>query len=85
MRARVSAVLIRVAEMEQAVLRRDGTLQPRQRRRHPTEGLDPHYPHYSDTYIPTEVDYLAYDDPGAAPHWTPLGGLTPPPSRPDAG
>ena len=78
-RARVSAVLIRVAEMEQAVLRRDGTLQPRQRRRHPTEGLDPHY---SDTYIPTEVDYLAYGEPGGAPRWATLGRLGAPSGQP---
>jgi hypothetical protein len=71
-RARVSAVLIRVAEMEQAALRRDGALQPRQRRRHPPEGLDPHY---SDSYIPTEVDYLAYDEPGGTPRWATLGRL----------
>jgi hypothetical protein len=71
-RAQVSAVLVRVAEVEQAALRRDGTLQPRLRRRHPTEGLDPHY---SDSYIPTEVDYLAYSEPGGAPRWATLGRL----------
>lgn len=70
MRARVSAALIRVAEVEQAALRRDGELRPRQRRRLPTEGLDPHY---SDSYIPTEVDHLAYD--GGDPEWRTLGRL----------
>jgi hypothetical protein len=70
-RARVSAALIRVAEVEQAALRRDGTLQPRQRRRMAPEGLDPHY---SDSYVPTEVDHLAYGE-GDNPKWTTLGRL----------
>ena len=70
----VSAELTRVAEVDQAALRRDGALQLRQRRRQPTEGLDPHY---SDSYIPTEVDYLAYDEPGGTPRWTTLGRLGP--------
>jgi len=74
-RAPVSAVLVRVAEVEQAALRRDGVVQGRRRRRHPAEGLDPHY---SDSYIPTEVDYLAYEEAGAAPHWATLGRLGPP-------
>lgn len=71
-RAPVSAVLVRVAEVEQAALRRDGALQARQRRRLPTEGLDPHY---SDSYIPTEVDILAYDGTGGPPRWATLGRL----------
>jgi hypothetical protein len=71
-RAPVSAVLVRVAEVEQAALHRDGALQPRQRRRLPTEGLDPHY---SDSYVPTEVDHLAYDGTGGAPQWATLGRL----------
>jgi len=70
-RAPVSAVLVRVTEVEQAVLRRDGQLQPRQRRRMAPEGLDPHY---SDSYIPTEVDVLAYGT-GDAPQWTTLGRI----------
>jgi hypothetical protein len=70
-RARVSAVLIRVAEVEQAALRRGGELQPRQRRRMAPEGLDPHY---SDSYVPTEVDVLAYGT-GDSPQWTTLGRL----------
>ncbi len=37
-----------------------------------TEGLDPHY---SDSYVPTEVDYLAYGGSGAAPQWATLGRL----------
>ncbi|HEU4348933.1 MAG TPA: hypothetical protein VFR35_14240 [Actinoplanes sp.] len=71
-RAPVSAVLVRVAEVEQAALNRDGELQPRRRRRLPPEGLDPHY---SDSYIPTEVDHLAYDGTGGPPHWAALGRL----------
>jgi hypothetical protein len=70
-RARVAAALVRVAEVEQSVLRRDGELQPRQRRRLTPEGLDPHY---SDSYVPTEVDLLAYDG-GDHPQWTTLGRL----------
>jgi hypothetical protein len=70
-RARVSAVLVRVAEVEQAALHRDGALRPRQRRRLAPEGLDPHY---SDTYVPTEVDHLAYDGEGP-PRWATLGRL----------
>ncbi len=69
-RARVSAVLVRVAEVEQAALRRDGQLLPRQRRRLAPEGLDPHY---SDSYVPTEVDHLSYA--GDSPQWTTLGTL----------
>lgn len=70
-----------VAEVEQAALRRDGVLQPRQRRRMAPEGLDPHY---SESYVPTEVDHLAYD--GAdAPRWVTLGRLDRPPPGPGAG
>ena len=71
-RARVSAALIRIAEVEQAALRRDGALQSRQRRRMAPEGLDPHY---SDSYVPTEVDLLAYDK-GDHPQWTTLGRIS---------
>ncbi|HST66678.1 MAG TPA: hypothetical protein VLM05_15940 [Mycobacteriales bacterium] len=70
-RARISAALIRVVEVEQASLRRDGKVQPRQRRRMAPEGLDPHY---SDSYVPTEVDLLAYGS-GDSPQWTTLGRL----------
>ena len=38
------------------------------------EGLDPHY---SDSYVPTEVDHLAYGD-GDHPKWTTLGRLAGP-------
>jgi hypothetical protein len=36
------------------------------------EGLDPHY---SDSYVPTEVDVLAYGK-GDSPQWTTLGRLS---------
>jgi len=70
-RAPVSAALVRVAEVEQAALRRDGHLTERQRRRLAPEGLDPHY---SDSYVPTEVDVLAYGT-GDHPQWTTLGRI----------
>jgi hypothetical protein len=69
-RARVSAVLCRTVEVEQAALRRDGRLVPRQRRRLSTEGLDPHY---SDSYMPLEVEYLCYAD--GEPRWATLGRI----------
>jgi hypothetical protein len=72
--ARVSAVLCRTVEVEQAALRRDGRLIPRVRRRLPPEGLDPHY---SDSYIPVEVEHLSYAG-GGPPRWATLGRLDPP-------
>jgi hypothetical protein len=69
-RARVSAVICRTVEVEQAALRRDGRLTPRQRRRIAPEGLDPHY---SDSYVPVEVEYLSYA--GGEPRWETLGRL----------
>ena len=69
-RARVSAVLCRTVVVEQAALRRDGRIVPRQRRRLAPEGLDPHY---SDSYVPLEVEYLSYA--GSEPVWAPLGHL----------
>lgn len=77
-RARVAAALVRVAEVEQAALRRDGELHPRQRRRLTPEGLDPYY---SDSYVPTEVDLLGYDG-GDHPQWTTLGRLGGPMATP---
>jgi hypothetical protein len=71
-RARVSAALVRVAEVEQAALHRDGEILRRQRRRMAPEGLDPHY---SDSYVPTDVDILSYGE-GDHPQWTTLGRLT---------
>jgi hypothetical protein len=70
-RAPVSAVLCRTTEVEQAALRRDGRLTPRQRRRLAPEGLDLLY---SDSYVPVEVEYLSYAD--GKPRWAALGRLT---------
>ena len=69
-RARVSAVLCRTVVVEQAALRRDGRIVPRQRRRLTPEGLDPHY---SDSYVPLEVEYLSYAQ--GEPAWASLGHL----------
>jgi hypothetical protein len=69
--APVAAALCRVSEVEQAALRRDGLLSVRQRRRLAPEGLDPHY---SDSYVPTEVEHLTYAG-GGQPHWARLGRL----------
>jgi hypothetical protein len=55
-----------------------GQIQPRRRRRMAPEGLDPHY---SDSYVPTEVDVLSYGS-GDTPQWTTLGRLA---DRPRAG
>ena len=73
--APVSAVLCRTVEVERATLRRGGGVVRRTRVRLPTEGLDPYY---SDSYIPTEVQYL--DNAGGAPVWEPLVRLSPPPT-----
>jgi hypothetical protein len=69
--ARVSAALCRTTEVEQAALRRDGRLTPRQRRRLPPENLDQHY---SDSYIPVEVEHLSYAA-GGPPRWARLGRI----------
>jgi hypothetical protein len=69
-RARVSAVLCRTTEVEQATLRRDGRVVPRQRRRLAPEGLDPHY---SDSYVPLELQYLSYAE--GEPRWATLGRI----------
>jgi hypothetical protein len=55
--AQVSAVLFRVAEVEQAMLVRGGELTARRRRTLAPEGIDPHY---SDSYVPVGVEYLSY-------------------------
>jgi hypothetical protein len=65
--ARISAVLSRTSQVEQAMLRRDGNLLGRQRHTLPPVGPDPGY---SDTYLPTKVEYLHYD--GAQSAWRPL-------------
>ena len=49
------------------MLRRGGGLLPRARHRLPSEGGDPDY---SDSYVPTVVEYLHYDD--VHPRWVPL-------------
>ena len=65
---RVSAVLYRTIEVEQAMLHRGGELTARQRRRLPPEGIDPHY---SDSYVPVGVEYLSYPggDESRTPQW----------------
>ncbi|MGA2830316.1 MAG: hypothetical protein ABSF03_29885, partial [Streptosporangiaceae bacterium] len=65
--ARISAILSRTSQVEQAMLRRDGDLLSRQRHTLSPVGLDPGY---SDTYLPTKVEYLHYD--GAQSAWRPL-------------
>jgi hypothetical protein len=70
--AQVSAALCRTIEVEQAALQRDAQLSPRQRRRLPAEGLDSHY---SDSYIPVEVEYLSYAD--GPPRWSSLSRIAP--------
>jgi hypothetical protein len=65
--AQVSAVLFRTSQVEQAMLRRDGTLLNRQRHTLPPVGPDPGY---SDTYLPTKVEFLHYD--GVRSAWRPL-------------
>ncbi|HEV2784233.1 MAG TPA: hypothetical protein VGX25_33015 [Actinophytocola sp.] len=69
-RARVSAVLYRTREVEQAVLRRSGRLLPRTRRLLEPEGLDLNY---SDSYMPTAVEYLGYET--GVPEWRTLGRI----------
>ena len=49
------------------MLRREGNVLGRQRHTLPPVGLDPGY---SDTYLPTNVEYLRYD--GAQSAWRPL-------------
>jgi hypothetical protein len=71
--APVSAALCRTIEVEQAALRRDGRVTPRQRRRLPAENLDQHY---SDSYIPVEVEHLSYAG-GGPPRWATLGRILP--------
>jgi hypothetical protein len=67
--APVSAVLFRTSEVERSVLRRGGRLVPRERHHLPPEGGDPDY---SDSYVPTVVEYLHYDDEN--PRWVALPG-----------
>lgn len=63
----VAAVLCRTSQVEHSMLRRGGKIVGRQRRTLEPVGLDPHY---SDTYLPTSVEYLRYD--GTQSMWEPL-------------
>ena len=65
--APVAAILCRTNQVERAMLRRGGALLDRQRHELPLVGLDPDY---SDTYLPTSIEYLRYDGPRSA--WQPL-------------
>lgn len=65
--AQVAAVLCRTTQVEQAMIRRSGQLLERQRHELQPVGLDPHY---SDTYLPTKVEYLHYQ--GIDSAWEPL-------------
>lgn len=55
--AQVGAILCRTSEVEHAAIRREGLIVGRARQRLNPVGLDPLY---SDTYMPTEVQYLRY-------------------------
>lgn len=65
--AQVAAVLCRTAQVERAMVRRDGMLLGRGRHELAPVGLDPHY---SDTYLPAGIEYLRYD--GLRSAWQPL-------------
>lgn len=65
--AQASAILCRTTEVECAMIRRGGQTLNRARQRLSPVGLDPHY---SDTYVPTEVEYLSYT--GTASKWDTL-------------
>ena len=60
----VAAILCRTSQVEQAMLRRGEKITERERRTLQPVGLDPFY---SDTYLPTDVEYLRYD--GAVSKW----------------
>jgi hypothetical protein len=65
--AQVAAVLCRTAQVERAMIRRDGKILERRRHELLPVGLDPHY---SDTYLPTKIEYLRYE--GIDSSWEPL-------------
>ncbi len=65
--ARVAAVLTRTTQVERAIVRRDGQILDRGRHELAPVGLDPGY---SDTYLPTGIEYLEYD--GLRSAWQPL-------------
>jgi hypothetical protein len=67
-RACVSAILYRTTEVDQSMLRRGNEVIDRERKRLTQAGLDSGY---SDTYVPTAVEYLSYDN--DQPSWRPLG------------
>lgn len=66
--APVSALLYRTREVERAVIRRNDRTLARERRLLAPEGLDHGY---SDTYVPTAVEYLSYGS--DQPRWQILG------------
>lgn len=68
--AQVAAVLCRTAQVERAMIMRGGKLLERQRHELQPVGLDPDY---SDTYLPTKIEYLHYRGSGSA--WEPLCGI----------
>lgn len=70
-RAGVSALLCRVTRVETAWRRVEGQLRRREERPIPTDRLDPHY---TDTAIPTEVQFL--DNRSSHAVWTTLVGHT---------
>jgi len=65
--AQVAAVLCRTTQVERAMVRRDGKILQRQRHELQPVGLDPYY---SDTYLPTKIEYLRYE--GIDSTWEPL-------------
>jgi len=69
--APVAAILCRTNQVERAMLRRGGALLDRQRHELPLVGLDPDY---SDTYLPSGIEYLRYDGPRSA--WQPLCAIS---------
>ena len=75
--AQVAAILCRTTQAERAMTRRDGAITGRQRHDLPLLGLDPAY---SDTYLPTKVEYLRYT--GTESAWAPLCEIPKPPPRP---
>jgi hypothetical protein len=65
--AQVAAVLCRTTQVERAMVQRGGKILGRQRYELQPVGLDPQY---SDTYVPTNVEYLRYE--GVESAWEPL-------------
>lgn len=65
--AQVAAILCRTTQVERAMVSRGGKILQRQRQELQPVGLDPQY---SDTYLPTNVEYLHYE--GVESAWVPL-------------